>query len=135
MTRSLIPWIILFLTLVIDYYGFTAVRSAFQNSSVKTRNIAYFLYWCLTAFVLIYFILAIIFNFRENSTSLTRFMTGVFMGIFVSKLVLVLFLFLEDIFRLISVIYNYLIKPSNELHTSRRQFLDSVFLGLAGLPF
>lgn len=93
MTRSLIPWIILFLTLVIDYYGFTAVRSAFQNSSVKTRNIAYFLYWCLTAFVLIYFILAIIFNFRENSTSLTRFMTGVFMGIFVSKLVLVLFLF------------------------------------------
>jgi len=135
MTRSLIPWIILVLTLVMDYYGFTAVRSAFQNSSVKARNIAYVLYWSLTAFVLIYFILAIIFNFRENSTSATRFMTGVFMGIFVSKLFLVLFLFLEDISRLISVIYNYFIKPTNELHTSRRQFLDSVFLGLAGLPF
>lgn len=135
MTRSLIPWIILAITLVIDYYGFTAVRAAFQSSSDRTKILAYFLYFGLTAFVLIYFILGLIFNFRENSTPVTRFMTGIFMGIFVSKLILVLFLLLEDSGRLVSYIYNVLVKPSKELHTSRRQFLDSVFLGIAGLPF
>lgn len=135
MTRSLIPWIILTLTLVIDYYGFTAVRTAFQSSSDKTKNIAYIIYFGLTAFILIYFILALIFNFRENSTPVTRFMAGIFMAIFVSKLFLVLFLFIEDISRLGSYLYNIIVKPSNELQTSRRQFLDSVFLGIAGLPF
>lgn len=135
MTRSLIPWIILTITLVIDYYGFTAVRAAFQTSADRTKNIAYFLYFGLTAFVLIYFILGLILNFRENSTPVTRFMTGIFMGIFVSKLILVLFLLLEDGARFLSYLYNVLVKPGKELHTSRRQFLDSVFLGIAGLPF
>lgn len=135
MTRSLIPWIILAITLVIDYYGYSAVRAAFQNSSEKTKNLAYFIYFGLTAFVIIYFILALIFNFREHSTPVTRFMTGIFMGIFVSKLILVLFLLIEDGTRFLSFLYNTIVKPSKELHTSRRQFLDSVFLGVAGLPF
>ena len=91
MTRSLIPWIILTITLVMDYYGFTAVRIAFQASSDRTKTLAYLFYFGLTAFVLIYFILGLIYNFRENSTPVTRFMTGIFMGIFVSKLILVLF--------------------------------------------
>lgn len=135
MTRSLIPWIILAITLVIDYYGYSAVRAAFQNSSEKTKNLAYFIYFGLTAFVIIYFILALIFNFREHSTPVTRFMTGIFMGIFVSKLILVLFLLIEDGTRFLSFLYNTIVKPSKALHTSRRQFLDSVFLGVAGLPF
>lgn len=135
MTRSLIPWIILAITLVIDYYGYSAVRAAFQNSSEKTKNLAYFIYFGLTAFVIIYFILALIFNFREHSMPVTRFMTGIFMGIFVSKLILVLFLLIEDGTRFLSFLYNTIVKPSKELHTSRRQFLDSVFLGVAGLPF
>ena len=135
MTRSLIPWIILTITLVMDYYGFTAVRTAFQASSDRTKTLAYLFYFGLTAFVLIYFILGLIYNFRENSTPVTRFMTGIFMGIFVSKLILVLFLLLEDSTRLFSYTYNTLVKPNQKLHTSRRQFLDSIFLGIAGLPF
>ncbi len=139
MTRSLIPWIILTITLVMDYYGFTAVRIAFQASSDRTndrtKTLAYLFYFGLTAFVLIYFILGLIYNFRENSTPVTRFMTGIFMGIFVSKLILVLFLLLEDSTRLFSYTYNTLVKPNQKLHTSRRQFLDSIFLGIAGLPF
>ena len=135
MTRSLIPWIILTITLVMDYYGFTAVRIAFQASSDRTKTLAYLFYFGLTAFVLIYFILGLIYNFRENSTPFTRFMTGIFMGIFVSKLILVLFLLLEDSTRLFSYTYNTLVKPNQKLHTSRRQFLDSIFLGIAGLPF
>ena len=135
MTRSLIPWIILTITLVMDYYGFTAVRIAFQASSDRTKTLAYLFYFGLTAFVLIYFILGLIYNFRENSTPVTRFMTGIFMGIFVSKLILVLFLLLEDSTRLFSYTYNILVKPNQKLHTSRRQFLDSIFLGIAGLPF
>ncbi len=135
MTRSLIPWIIFTLTLIMDYYGFSAVKSAFRGHTDQARVIAFIIYWGLTAFVVFYFILGLIYNFRENSTPVTRFMTGIFMGIFVSKLILVLFLLIEDASRFISYLYNLILKPANELHTSRRQFLDSVFLGMAGLPF
>jgi len=135
MTRSLIPWIIFSLTLVMDYYGFSAVKSAFRASSDQARVIAYTVYWGLTAFVIVYFALSVIYNFRENSTSVSRFMTGIFMGIFVSKLVLVLFLLLEDFSRLMGYLYNLILKPNKELYTSRRQFLDSLFLGMAGIPF
>jgi len=135
MTRSLIPWIIFTLTLIMDYYGFSAVKSAFRGHTDQTRLIAFIIYWGLTAFVVFYFILGLIYNFRENSTPVTRFMTGIFMGIFVSKLILVLFLLIEDASRFISYLYNLMLRPDNKLHTSRRQFLDSVFLGMAGLPF
>jgi predicted MPP superfamily phosphohydrolase len=135
MTRSLIPWIIFTLTLIMDYYGFSAVKSAFRGHTDQARVIAFIIYWGLTAFVVFYFILGLIYNFRENSTPVTRFMTGIFMGIFVSKLILVLFLLIEDASRFISYLYNLILRPDNELHTSRRQFLDSVFLGMAGLPF
>lgn len=135
MTRSLIPWIILLLTILLDFYGFTAMKSAFHNSSTKTRNYAYIVYWSLTLYTVIYFSLALIYNFRENSNPTTRFMTGIFMGIFISKLILAIFLLLEDTSRFLSFIFNYVFKPNNSLYTSRRQFLDAVFLGVASMPF
>jgi uncharacterized protein len=134
MTRSLIPWIILIVTLLADFYGFSAVKSAFQNSSEKTKTIAYLIYWSLTGFIIIYFICSLIFNFRENSTPRSRFMTGIFMGIFVSKLILVIFLLTEDISRGVMILYNHFLHPRTKLNTDRRQFLDSVFLGIATLP-
>lgn len=135
MTRSLIPWIIFSLTLLMDYYGFSAVRNAFKYSAPNTRTIAYILYWSLTLFIIAYFILGLIYNFRENSTPVTRFMTGIFMGMFVSKLFLVLFLLLEDVGRSMLHLYNRIFQPEQLFQTSRRQFLDAMFLGLAGLPF
>jgi uncharacterized protein len=133
MTRSLIPWIILIVTLLADFYGFSAVKSAFHNSNEKTKNIAYIIYWSFTVFMVIYFICSLVFNFRENSTPRSRFMTGVFMGIFVSKLILIIFLLAEDMFRGISYLYNHF-QPAANINTDRRQFLDSVFLGIAALP-
>lgn len=135
MTRSLIPWIILAITLLADFYGFSAVKTAFQSNSLKTKNLAYTIYWSLTVFAIIYFACSILFNFRENSTPTTRFFTGIFMGIFVSKLILLLFLLVEDISRLIIHGYNLIFQTNQKLNTSRRQFLDTAFLGIASLPF
>lgn len=135
MTRSLIPWIILAITILADIYGFSAVKTAFQSNSVKSKNIAYAIYWSFTFFALVYFACSFAFNFRENSTPTSRFFTGIFMGIFVSKLFLILFLILEDVTRLVSYIYNLIFAPTQQLNTSRRQFLDLAFLGVASLPF
>lgn len=135
MSRSLIPWIILALALLMDVYGFSAVKTAFQNSTPKIKYTAYAFYGLTTAFVIVYFIMGFVLNFRENSTPFTRILTGIFIGIFVSKLILILFLLIEDISRFIAYLYNILFKPNNSLHTSRRQFLDAVFLGVASLPF
>lgn len=135
MTRSLIPWIILFSTLLLDWYGFSAVKSAFSSSPSTTKKIAYIVYWSFTAYTLIYFILGFTLNFRENSTPTTRFMTGILLGIFISKLILVILLLVEDTSRLISWIFNQFPTTKSPLNVQRRQFLDSIFLGLASLPF
>lgn len=135
MTRSLIPWIILILTVLMDIYGFTAIKNLFQDSAPRSKSIAYGIYWSMTIYVVIFFIISISLNLRENSTPVTRFMLGLVLGIFISKLFLSIFLLLQDFGRLIAWSSNLLIKPDIGLHTSRRAFLEKLSLGVAALPF
>jgi predicted MPP superfamily phosphohydrolase len=135
MTRSLIPWIILILTVLLDIYGFTAVKHLFQDSATRPKSIAYGIYWSMTLYIVLFFLFSISFNLRENSTPATRFMLGLVLGIFISKLFLTIFLLLQDFGRLFAWTSNSLFKPEFELHTSRRAFLEKLSLGVAALPF
>ncbi len=135
MTRSLIPWIILVATVIMDFYGFSAVKNLFQESNGRSKFIAYSIYWGMTAYVLFFFILMFSLNLRENSTPVTRFMLGLVMGIFVSKILLTLFLGIQDVGRLISWITNHVFSPTEPYNTSRRGFLQKMSLGIAAMPF
>ena len=134
MPRSFIPWIILVLTIAMDIYGYTAVKHLVVNSSENTKRIANAIYWGMTAYVILFFMLSISLNLRENSTPVTRFMLGIVLGIFVSKLFLSLMLLCQDLFRLFVWVYQrFFANPSN-FDVSRRQFLEKVSLGLASVP-
>ena len=135
MTRSLIPWIILVLTVLMDIYGFSAIKNLFQDSPTRTKSIAYGIYWSMTIYVVIFFIISISLNLRENSTPLTRFMLGIVLGIFISKLFLSIFLIIQDAGRLFAWTSNLFFKPEIGLQTSRRAFLEKLSLGVAALPF
>lgn len=135
MTRSLIPWIILVLTVLLDIYGFTAVKHLFQDSNTRPRAIAYGIYWSMTLYVILFFLMSISLNLRENSTPVSRFMLGLVLGIFISKLFLAIVLLLQDFGRIMAWTSNSLFKPDFGLHTGRRAFLEKLSLGVAALPF
>lgn len=63
---------------------------------------------------------------------------AVFVLVYVPKLVLLVFMFGEDIFRLFEAAVNYFVSKSNEssaLFSSRRKFIGQLALGIAAIPF
>ncbi|MDG1314623.1 MAG: metallophosphoesterase, partial [Flavobacteriaceae bacterium] len=63
---------------------------------------------------------------------------ALFVLVYVPKLVLLIFVFGEDIYRTFEASYNYFIsKPDNSsrLFSSRRKFIGQLALGLASIPF
>lgn len=134
MTRSMIPWLVLVLTILMDIYGFTAIRHLFQNSDSKTKWVVYAIYWGMTTFVILYFAAMVAFNFRENSTPAVRFLLGIILGLFISKLVFVFFLLLQDLARLLMWGYQMLFVSKSGYSLERRVFLEKASLAIAALP-
>lgn len=132
MSRAMIPWIILTLTVLMDIYGFSAVKHLFQTNSNKSKWIAVTIYWGMTAYVILFFIYTMAANLRENSTPTTRFMLGIVLGIFVSKLFLSIMLLSQDLWRGISWIISYF--QPHKVPSGRREFLEKISLGLAAVP-
>lgn len=63
---------------------------------------------------------------------------AVFVLVYVPKLVLLVFMFVEDIFRLFEAAVNYFVSKSDEssaLFSSRRKFIGQLALGIAAIPF
>ena len=63
---------------------------------------------------------------------------AVFVLVYVPKLVLLVFMFGEDIFRLFEAAVNYFVSKSDEssaLFSSRRKFIGQLALGIAAIPF
>ena len=63
---------------------------------------------------------------------------AVFVLVYVPKLVLLVFMFCEDIFRLFEAAVNYFVSKSDEssaLFSSRRKFIGQLALGIAAIPF
>jgi predicted MPP superfamily phosphohydrolase len=63
---------------------------------------------------------------------------AVFVLVYVPKLVLLVFMFGEDIFRLFEAAVNYFLSKSDEssaLFSSRRKFIGQLALGIAAIPF
>jgi predicted MPP superfamily phosphohydrolase len=63
---------------------------------------------------------------------------AVFVLVYVPKLVLLVFMFGEDIFRLFEAAVNYFVSKSDEssaLFSSRRKFIGQLALGIATIPF
>ena len=134
MPRTVIPWIIFVLTIAMDMYGYSAIKHLVVHSSENTKRIANAIYWGMTAYVVLFFVLSISLNLRENSTPVTRFMLGIVLGIFVSKLFLSLMLLSQDFFRFFNWGYQrFFINPVN-MDNSRRQFLEKLSLGFASIP-
>ena len=121
--------------LLIDLYSFQAVKNSTKNLWV------YILYGVLSAGVLVYLISIIV---RYDNTAGPGKESLVFGAVFalflVPKLIVITFLFGEDIIRVISGMYRYFTQSTTGRGTGdfiapRRTFISQLALGIAAVPF
>ncbi len=130
--RWLIPII---LYVLVEIYAYQAVRTVSKNQIVQIG------YLLLSLLILGY----VIYTFAnyDRSVGPTKYSlraSGLLLLSFVPKLILVLFMFGEDIIRLCVAGYNYLTNTffdgnATQYLPDRRKFISQIALGIAAIPF
>ncbi len=118
--------------LVIDFYAFQAFKTTFRNKWLHV------VYWLLSALVISNFVYQLVtFNRAVGLTTTVNNAIGFFLTLFVPKMLIVLFLFGEDIIRVPQGMYRWATegKLAGGYLPSRRKFVSQIALGLAAIPF
>lgn len=124
--------ILCFVFLIIELYAFQVLKTL-----VKIK-------WVLVSYqiISILFLIFILYSFSQfdrsvGQTKQTLLTMGLVLIVYVPKLMLMLVLFSEDIFRIGAGSVNYFMKNKDSVDflASRRKFVSQVGLGLAAIPF
>ena len=118
---------------IFDFYAFQAFKTVTKN------NWFLGMYWLITLLVVGNFVYSYYgFNRNNGFTHANAYAVGFFIAIIVPKLVLILVMVGEDIFRVPQAIYRYFTTGKSlegNYFPSRRKFISKIALGLAAIPF
>ncbi|WP_282122880.1 metallophosphoesterase [Algibacter mikhailovii] len=129
----MLRWIIFIVVfLVIDFYAFQAFKTVVKNNWLQM------VYWLITLLVIFNFI----FNYygfdRSNGFShVHAYAFGFFIALLVPKMIVLGFMFAEDVFRVPQAIYRYFTEGNaaqGNYFASRRAFISKMALGIAAIP-
>ena len=129
----MLRWII-FLVIygVLDLYAFQAIKTVLKN------NWIHILYWIISFLVIGNFVFNYYgFNRRDGFSNAHAYAFGFFIAILVPKMVLLLGVIAEDIFRIPLAAYRYFTEgdiAKGNYFPSRRQFVSQIALGMAAIP-
>lgn len=126
-------WVIFFVfAVLVEWYAYQAVRAAFDNKWIQR---IYLLFSFIALAYIIYSFTKFDRNVGQNANTL--FTLGLFLLIYIPKLIVTIFLLGEDILRLFVGTYQHLTqsKPSESFLPERRKFLSTLALGIAAIPF
>jgi len=118
-------FIFLAFLLIVDIYSFQAIKTV----SKKKARLTYILVNGILYFLLLFQIFFVE-NVRESAL-LTYNLTLLFI-LFVSKTILILFLFPEDILRVIKFLFSKI--QNKKIDNSRRKFISNLSLAVAAIP-
>ena len=124
--------IVLFLFLV-DLYVFQAIKTVTQNLDPTAQRVFYFLYWAVFAITAGTFVLAAATRGTPPNAYKTYLASTLFI-IFASKLVVVLFLLVDDSVRMGKIVFHYAGSDA-AFDPSRSKFLSQMGLLVAAVPF
>jgi len=130
--------IITVVVLAIDIYVFQAFRTAFRDSSASTQSIVKYLYWGLTAVVLLSVYSTMFMEFFHKPNAFRTYYFAVLLFIMLSKLFIVPFLLVDDLGRLMLWIGSvFQTSPTGLTGTpiSRIKFLSQLGIFISLLPF
>ena len=119
---------------LIDFYAYQAVKTTFRN---KWVNIAYLVLSLVVLGNLVYQMLT--FDRGTDSTSSLNLTFGLMVTIYVPKMIMMLLMFGEDVFRVPQAMYRYFSTgggaENGSYMPSRRTFISQLTLGIAAIPF
>jgi len=121
------------LALLIDLYVFQAIKTITQGMAPRWRMLIFGLHWGIAALALTTLVLVPLFHLRY--TRLNNYLQIIIIGLYVAKLVAVLFLFIDDIRRLFQwfiarIGRQPVAPPANAEAIPRSVFLSWMGLGL-----
>ena len=125
--------IFIILVLALDFYALQSFRSVIKSSFVTYGYV-------IISIIIFSNIVYQGMTFDRSSVNNQGFYLALalFILVYVPKLVLLIFVLGEDIYRLFEAIYNYFIsKPDNSsaFFSSRRKFIGQLAIGFASIPF
>lgn len=133
-------WIILPVALIIlvDIYVFQAVKSVFSTAKPNTQRIANICYWLLSSVTYIAVLILILKGYSNWHGWSKILVIGVAQAIFFGKLLVVVFLLADDLFRIFRWMFNVSTSTTNPETTngiSRLQFLNRIGLIVGSFAF
>jgi predicted MPP superfamily phosphohydrolase len=130
----MIRWIIFIAIIgIADFYAFQTLKTLTKS------NWWYAIYWVFTIAIIGNFIYQFYgFNRSDGFSHTNAYAIGFLIAMVVPKLILVIAMFGEDIFRVPQAIYSYFTQNNNlegDHFPARRKFVSQIALGLAAIPF
>lgn len=123
--------IVLLIAIVLDLYVFQAIKTITQGMAPRWRTLIFSSYWSLSVLALTTFVLMPYLHLQY--TRINSYLTAIILGMYIAKLLAVVFLLLDDIRRLIQWIINKWQTrpgPAGEMGISRSTFLSWLGIGL-----
>src|SRR5690606_21484975 len=130
----MLRWTVFLIVLgIFDIYAFQALKTAVRSHWILA------LYWIITLLVVGNFVYSYYAFNRSNGFSHSNaYAAGFLIAIVVPKIILLLFMFGEDIFRIPLAIYKYITEgdlAKGNYFPERRKFISQLALGIAAVPF
>ncbi|GAA4372206.1 metallophosphoesterase [Hymenobacter koreensis] len=138
MSRLFSSFFFLALLVVAEWYGFQAIRTLVQHTSLTTRRLATAMYWLITVGLWAAGIWAM--STRHlGTTPYKGYIGGLLLALVVAKLVVLLFLFPEDLVRSVRWVGRLFTGSSGSTAATgtpltRSEFLNKLALLIAGIP-
>lgn len=128
----LLRWVlILTITALVQWYAFQAIKT------LTTNKYIHLLYGVVVLSILVLFYWQSFFYDRTKGFShFMSYSLGLFFSLFLFQSFLVIFLFIEDIYRVPQAVYRFFSsEPTSAVFPERRKFISQIALGLAAIPF
>lgn len=131
MSRWIIPFFVLIvLIIVLEIYTFQAFKTISKSKLIR------FLFLATSVGVYVYFFLTVFF-YNRNDGQIPQFQMamGLLLTVSIPKLVILLFLFGEDLYRVILKLISTISTSEIRSIASRRKFISQLAVAIATIPF
>ena len=121
--------------LIIDVYVFQSIKS------ITSNTLFYWIYWVLDILIIVLILyFALSGKFANGPSKYTSWIMGIMMVILVPKIVVLPFLFIDDLLRIIQFLVQHSIRLFSNNNSvidfaSRRKIISQIALGIAAVPF